>query len=52
MQPAAAIYLRAPGDPAFRPLVLEVLRLLDGQIAEIIDFEAGLFEAFGLPPTL
>lgn len=52
MQPAAAIYLRRPGDTEFRPLVLEVLRFQDRLITEIIDFEPGLFLAFGLPATL
>jgi RNA polymerase sigma-70 factor, ECF subfamily len=53
MQPATAIYLRRPGDTAFRPLVLEVLRIEDGQVAEIVDFGLPeLFAAFGLPATL
>lgn len=52
MQPACAIYLRPPGSGEFRPLVLEVLRCLDGQIAEILDFDARLFPMFGLPPTV
>jgi hypothetical protein len=29
-----------------------VLRVEDGRIAEITTFNAALFEAFGLPPTL
>jgi RNA polymerase sigma-70 factor (ECF subfamily) len=52
LQPAVAIYLRRPGDSAFRPLALEVLRVQDGQIAEITDFPAHLFGAFGLPAAL
>ena len=52
MQPAVAIYLRRPGDTMFRPLVLEVLRFVDGQIAEIIDFEASVFPSFALPVAL
>ncbi len=51
-QPAAAIYLRRSGDTHFRPLALEVLRFVDGQIAEILDFPAALFPAFGLPAEL
>lgn len=52
-QPAVAIYLRAPGEPSFRPLTLEVLRVEGGQVAEIIDFSfPELFEAFGLPLQL
>jgi RNA polymerase sigma-70 factor, ECF subfamily len=53
MQPAIAGYLRRPGDTAFRPLALEVLRIEDGQIAEIVDFgQLDLFAAFGLPAEL
>ena len=52
VQPAVAIYLRRPGDSAFGALALEVLRVEDGQIAEITDFPAHLFGAFGLPAAL
>ncbi len=49
--PAAASYLRRPGDSAFRAFKLDVLRIEGGAIAEITTFGAGLFPAFGLPPT-
>jgi RNA polymerase sigma-70 factor (ECF subfamily) len=51
-QPAAASYLRAPGETAFRAYKLDVLRIADGRIAEITTFESTLFPAFGLQPTL
>ena len=52
LQPAVAIYLRRPEDTLFRPLALEVLRVEDGQIAEVVDFgDASLFERFGLPDS-
>jgi RNA polymerase sigma-70 factor (TIGR02960 family) len=51
-QPAAASYLRAPGDAAFRAFKLDVLRIADGRIAEVTTFGSDRFEAFGLPPTL
>ena len=51
-QPASASYLRAPGDDTFRAFKIDVLRVLDGRIAEITTFDAALFEAFGLPATL
>ncbi len=51
-QPAAASYLRAPGDTAFRAFKLDVLRVEGGLIAEITTFSADLFAAFGLAPTL
>jgi RNA polymerase sigma-70 factor (ECF subfamily) len=50
--PTAASYLRRPGDSEFRAFKFDVLRIEDGLIAEITTFGAGLFPAFGLPPTL
>jgi RNA polymerase sigma-70 factor (ECF subfamily) len=47
--PAAANYLRAPGDTQFRALALDVLRFVGGQLAEITTFEPSLFTYFGLP---
>lgn len=52
-QPAVAAYLRRPDDTEFRPLVIEVLRIEGGRVAEIVDFSSPeLFTAFGLPLTL
>ncbi|HTN25354.1 MAG TPA: RNA polymerase subunit sigma-70 [Solirubrobacteraceae bacterium] len=51
-QPAAASYLRAPGDTQFRAFKLDVLRVEGDRIAEITTFGSGLFGAFGLAPTL
>jgi RNA polymerase sigma-70 factor, ECF subfamily len=52
-QPAAAHYLLAPGEPDYRPLALDVLRIEGGRVAEISSFVfPGLFPAFGLPPKL
>jgi RNA polymerase sigma-70 factor, ECF subfamily len=52
-QPAAAHYLRRPGESEYRPLALDVLRIDGGRVAEITSFVfPGLFPAFGLPPTL
>ena len=50
--PAAASYLRRPGDTEFRAFKLDVLRVEDGAIAEITTFGYALFDAFGLPMTL
>jgi RNA polymerase sigma-70 factor (ECF subfamily) len=50
LQPAVAIYLRAPGEARYRPLALGVLRVEAGQVVEIVDWSRpDLFEAFGLP---
>jgi RNA polymerase sigma-70 factor, ECF subfamily len=53
LQPAVAIYLRAPDDVHFRPLALEVLTIRDGRLAEIVDFGSPeLFATFALPAQL
>jgi RNA polymerase sigma-70 factor (ECF subfamily) len=53
LQPAVAIYHRAPGEPVFRLTALEVLRVEDGRVTEIVDFDLPeLYPAFGLAPTL
>jgi RNA polymerase sigma-70 factor (TIGR02960 family) len=49
--PAAASYLRQPGDTEFRAFKLDVLRVEDGRIAEVTTFDATLFPAFGLSPV-
>jgi RNA polymerase sigma-70 factor, ECF subfamily len=50
LQPAVAIYLQAPGEARYRPLALEVLRIEEGRVAEVVDWSRpDLFEAFGLP---
>jgi RNA polymerase sigma-70 factor (ECF subfamily) len=49
----AAGYIRRPGDAAFVPFVLSVLRLEQGRVAEIAAFEQpSMFTAFGLPARL
>jgi RNA polymerase sigma-70 factor (ECF subfamily) len=51
-QPAAAVYMRAPGETAFLPLAIDVLRVEGGRIAEINAFVLpDLFARFGLPPS-
>ena len=50
LQPAFAIYLRAPGEPRYRPLALAVLRVEDGRVVEVVHWDRPeLFEPFGLP---
>lgn len=51
-QPAAACYLRGPGDAEFNAFKLDVVRVLDDSIAEITTFGAKHFPAFGLPAVL
>ncbi|SFQ49067.1 RNA polymerase subunit sigma-70 [Amycolatopsis rubida] len=50
--PAAALYLRTPGDPAYRLLNLAVLHIADGQIAELTGFEVAGKPWLGLAPAL
>ena len=50
--PAAASYLRRPGDSVFRAFKLDVMRVEGAVIAEITTFPADHFAAFGLQPTL
>jgi RNA polymerase sigma-70 factor, ECF subfamily len=52
-QPGAAGYLRRPGESAFFPFVLTVLRLEHGRVVDIAAFEQpSMFTAFGLPASL
>ena len=50
--PAAASYLRRPGDSQFRPFKLDVLRIEGSLIAEVTTFGPGSFPALGLPGTV
>jgi len=52
LQPAVACYRCQPGDSNWRALALEVLRIEDGLITEIVVFMPDNFPAFGLPITL
>lgn len=50
--PAVAVYVRRPGDDAHRALAIDVLRIEDGLVAEIVTFVPAVFPWFGLPETL
>ena len=51
-QPAVACYLRRPGESEHTAFALDVLRIDEGAIGEIVTFPAGLFPAFDLPSKL
>jgi RNA polymerase sigma-70 factor (ECF subfamily) len=52
-QPGAAGYLRRPGQTAYLPFVLTVLRFEHDRLADIAAFEQpAMFAAFGLPASL
>jgi RNA polymerase sigma-70 factor (ECF subfamily) len=50
--PTAASYQKLPGETVYRAFKLDVLRIVDGRIAEITTFGHALFPQFGLPETL
>ena len=50
LQPAFAIYLRAPGERDYAPLALAVLGVEARRVVEVVHWDRPeLFEAFGLP---
>lgn len=50
--PAAVSYLKRPGDTAFRPFKVDVLRADGDRIAETTTFDAQMVAWLGLPETL
>lgn len=50
--PAAACYLRGPGEERFGAFKLDVLRIVDGLVAEITTFERVVFSWLDLPVEL
>lgn len=50
--PAAASYLRRPGDTVFRPFKLDVLRVEGDRVAEVTTFGYRWFPDLGLPALL
>jgi RNA polymerase sigma-70 factor, ECF subfamily len=52
MQPAVACYRQPPGERKYGPMALDVIRVEEGQVAEIVTFAPHLFPAFALPSEL
>ena len=52
MQPAVACYVRKPGESDYRALAVDVLRIQEGAIAEIVTFDPSVFPSLELPETL
>jgi RNA polymerase sigma-70 factor (ECF subfamily) len=51
-QPAVAAYIRKPGDSEHRLFAVDMLRIQEGRVAEIITFSGDALASFDLPPTL
>jgi RNA polymerase sigma-70 factor (ECF subfamily) len=51
-QPAVAAYVHRPGDEGYSAMALDVLRIVDGAVAEIVTFDGSVFGWFGLPERL
>jgi hypothetical protein len=51
-QPAVACYARRPGDDAYTPLAIDVLRIEEGAVKDITTFDGALLGMFDLPPRL
>jgi RNA polymerase sigma-70 factor, ECF subfamily len=51
-QPAVACYVRKPGSADHRLFVLDVLRIEDGMVAEIVTFSGAALKPLGLPDAL
>lgn len=51
-QPAAACYVRRPGESVFTAFKVDVLDVVDGCIVAITTFGVKHFPAFDLPPEL
>ncbi len=51
-QPAVVCYVRRPGDAAYAPLAMDVLRIEDGLVREIVTFDARRLGAFDVPASL
>ena len=51
-QPAVACYVRRPGDDAYTPLAIDVLRIEEGAVKDITTFDGALLGMFNLPPRL
>ena len=52
LQPALANYVLRPGDSTWRAMALDVLRIEEGVITEIVTFAPDVFASFDLPLTM
>ena len=52
LQPAVAAYVWRPGDSTWRAMALDILRIEEGLITEIVVFPPDTFPLFGLPISM
>jgi RNA polymerase sigma-70 factor (ECF subfamily) len=50
--PAVAAYARREGEPSWSAMAIDLLRVEEGSIAEVVTFGPDVFPAFGLPLNL
>jgi RNA polymerase sigma-70 factor (ECF subfamily) len=51
-QPAVACYVLRKDDSTYRAMAIDVLRIEEGMISEIVTFGPEVFEGLGLPIAL
>ena len=51
-QPAVANYVKRPEEAAHLPMALDVLRIQDGALIDIVTFGPEVFPAFDLPRSI
>ena len=51
-QPAVAVYNLGKDGKTYEAMALDVIRIEEGKITEIVTFPANVFEDFGLPLTI
>jgi RNA polymerase sigma-70 factor (ECF subfamily) len=51
-QPAVACYLLGKSDTTYRAMAVDVLRIEEGMISEVVTFGPEVFGSLGLPITL
>ena len=50
--PLSRVTCACPGDTVYEPLAIDVLRVQDGVVTEIVTFDRAMFPHFDLPATL
>jgi RNA polymerase sigma-70 factor (ECF subfamily) len=51
-QPAVAVYVLNSGDTTYRPVAIDILKIEEGLVTEIVTFGPEFFPTFALPLTM